>query len=200
MLSQIKGTVIDAYGQGLVVEVGGLGFSVTVVDTAFFPKGSSVELQSYLHWNQENGPTLYGFKTSVEKKIFLLVIGCSGIGPKIGLAVLAHFSPAAFIKVISTNDLAALSSVSGIGPKKAEQMLLQLRHKVAHLVDEGVVLEDSVDMSKWKNISDALNSLNYSKPEVLKAMHHLQDQPNSGQATFDELLRSALAFLSKGLR
>ena len=74
MLGQIKGVVIGLEGQSLLVEAGSLGFLVAVADGTFFQKGAPVELQVHVHWNQENGPTLYGFRTAMEKKIFLLII------------------------------------------------------------------------------------------------------------------------------
>ena len=67
----------------------------------------------------------------------MLVIGCSGIGPKIALAVLAHLGAQGFVEVVSCGDERALSKVNGIGPKKAEQIIVQLKHKVSKLISSG---------------------------------------------------------------
>ena len=91
-------------------------------------------MQTYMHWNQDNGPTLYGFNSILEKTVFLLIISCSGIGPKIGLAVLHHLEPATFVQAIIEENIKVLSSISGIGAKKAEQICVALKHKVAKLL------------------------------------------------------------------
>lgn len=197
MLSHVKGAVARVEDQEVVVEVGGLGFSVLVPNAAVFQKGAAVELQLYMHWNQDQGPTLYGFGSPLEKKIFLLIISCSGIGPKIALAVLHQLTPAAFVQAIMTSNLDALSSVSGIGRKKAEQLLVQLRHKVGPLSEAVEQFVESADTVRWKDVADALGSLNYSRQEVTRAMQFLHESHAGKQAPFDELFRHALSYLAK---
>ncbi len=197
MLNHVKGTITKVEEQGVVVEVAGIGFSVLVPNAAVFQKGAQTELNIYMHWNQEQGPSLYGFSSLLEKKVFLLIISCSGIGPKIALALLHQMTPTAFVQAITTGNLDALSSVSGIGPKKAEQLMVQLRHKVSQLstmMDESV---ESVDAVRWKDVADALGSLNYSRQEVSRAMQFLHETQAGKPAPFDELFRHALSFLAK---
>lgn len=197
MLSHIKGTISRVEEQGIVLEVAGFGFIILVPNAALFKQGSQVELQLYLHWHQDQGPVLFGFSSTLEKKLFLLIIGCSGIGPKIALALLQHMTPAAFVHAITTGDLDALSSVSGIGRKKAEQLLVQLRHKVEQLSEAVESFTGSRDAVRWKDVSDALDSLNYSRSEVVRAMQYLHEHYTDKQIAFNELLRSALSYLSK---
>lgn len=197
MFNMIKGTVIEAQDNELTVDVGGIGFAVCVVQPMHFAQGAMVQLYTYLHWNQEQGPCMYGFSSITEKKLFLMIISCSGIGPKIALALLNQLAPGTFIKAIANNDVATLSSVNGIGPKKAEHMLVQLRHKITPLLEAGLDTKDLGDAGRWKDVSDALSSLNYSRQEVAKSMHYLQEQFAGKQASFDELLRHSLSYLSK---
>lgn len=126
-----------------------------------------------------------------------MIISCSGIGPKIAVALLNQLAPTTFIKAIANNDISTLSSVNGIGPKKAEHMLVQLRHKITPLLESGLDVKDMGDAGRWKDVSDALGSLNYSRQEVARSMHYLQEQFAGKQASFDELLRHSLSFLSK---
>lgn len=199
MLNYVKGQITDVYDQNIIVEVGGLGLSFQVPSSAAYKKSSSIELHTYMHWNQEQGPSLFGFSSLAEKRVFLLVIGCSGIGPKIALAVLNQLTPAAFVQAVTSQDLQALSSVSGIGPKKAEQLLVQLRHKVAGLLESGVDLSVSGDLIHLKDLSQALSSLNYSRQEITRAVQHVSQEYTGKQASFDELLRQSLSFLAKRL-
>lgn len=197
MLSYLKGMVARVEEQEVVVEVGGFAWAVLVPNAAVFQKGAAVELQTYLHWNQEQGPTLYGFSSQLEKRIFLLIISCSGIGPKIGLAVLHQLTPAVFVQAITTSNLDVLSSVNGIGRKKAEQILVQLRHKIGPLSEAVEQFVESAETVRWKDVSDALGSLNYSRQEVTRAMQFLHEHNAGKQAPFDELFRQALSYLAK---
>jgi Holliday junction DNA helicase RuvA len=197
MLSHLKGTIARVEEQEVVIESAGLGFSILVPNASIFQKGSQVELQIYMHWNQDQGPSLFGFSSLLEKKIFLLVISCSGIGPKIALALLHHMTPAAFVQAISTGNLDALSSVSGIGRKKAEQLVVQLRHKIEPLTEAVEEFVESADTLRWKDVSDALGSLNYSRQEVTRAMQYLHEKHAGNQVPFNELLRHALSYLAR---
>jgi holliday junction DNA helicase RuvA len=196
MITLLRGTVLSLASQQLTVEVGGIGFAVGVPDERLYTLKQPVEVQVYFHWNQENGPQLYGFSSELAKTVFTLILSVSGIGPKIGLAVLAQINPEHFLQAIALADTKALSSVSGIGPKKAELMIMQLRDKAAKISpvqesSEGVVL------IKIKEVSQALDSLNYSRSEISAALDFLKKNTSLESASFDELLRKALASLAK---
>ncbi len=200
MFSYIRGTVKGVVENQLTVEVHGVGFSLLVPNPELFQREKEVTVATYLQWNQEQGPTLYGFSNEYEKAIFILVIGCSGIGPKIALLILQHLSPTAFLKAIQTADIKTLSSISGIGPKKAEQLIVQLKHKVTALVDRTWDVgsaEETAMLEQWKNITQVLQSLNYSRQEIDQALSHLSQDAQTGDVAFDVLMRKALSFLAK---
>jgi holliday junction DNA helicase RuvA len=196
MINFLKGTVLDYKDQIVTLDVHDVGFQVTTIENTVFSKGEQLALFIYLQWHQENGPVLFGFQTELEKTVFLLIISCSGIGPKIGLAILSAMKPSSFLKVVQLGDEKALSAVNGIGAKKAEQMIVQLRHKVAKLLESGVVVEKDVQFEQWHNISEVLTSLNYSRNEITNALQYIKES-SAMQAPFDQLLRKALSFLSK---
>lgn len=196
MINYLKGSILAYKDQLITLDVNNIGFQIHVAHTVSMVVGSTIALHMYMHWNQENGPILYGFQTELEKSVFLLIISCSGIGPKIALAILASMKPLHFLKVIQSGDEKALSAVNGIGAKKAEQMIVQLRHKVAKLIEGGVAVEDDAEFEQWKNISEVLSSLNYSRTEITNALGFVRESLRA-DAPFDQLMRKALSFLSK---
>lgn len=197
MITTINGTVKAVKEQSIVVDVGAFALQVAVPQESFFDVGKSVSLATYMHWNQEQGPSLYGFNSELEKSVFLITIDCSGVGPKIGLAVLASLGAERFIEIVQAGDEKALSKVSGIGPKKAEQMIVNLKHKVAKLLDSGVKITGSAHITQWQNIQEVLESLNYSRAEISVAMKQLRESAPDTQLPFDQLMRRALGYLAK---
>lgn len=197
MLSFVKGTVYAIKDQAVVVDTGSFGLTLQVSDNTVFQAGSPVKLHSYLHWNQEQGPSLFGFQTELEKTVFLLVISCSGIGPKIALAVLAGMTPSVFLNVVQAGNDQALSAINGIGQKKAEQLIMQLKHKVVKLLESGIEIDQPGNVVQWQDLSKVLVELKYSKAEVTQALKYVQETQQPGGAKFDVLLRSALSYLSK---
>jgi len=197
MISCLSGIIKEIKEQSLTIDVNGIGFAVALARTEQFKKDASTMLHIHMHWNQESGPALFGFETELERSLFLVVTACSGIGPKIALAVLKHMQPVVFIKAVQTGDVKALSAVPGIGAKKAEQMIVQLRHKVEKLLESGIVIKDDVELSHWSTINDVLTSLHYSRQEISAALSHIKECGLNQTATFDQLLRQALSFLSK---
>ncbi len=200
MFSYIRGVVQSGAENSISIDVRGVGFSVQVANPELFLVGKEATVFVHMQWNQEQGPTLYGFLQEQEKAVFLLVISCSGIGPKIALRVLQKLSPVNFLRAVQTADIKTLSGISGIGPKKAEQLIVQLKHKVSALLDRG--WSESVDdnallLEQWKNISQVLQSLNYSRSEIDQALTHISKEAVENELPFDVLMRKALSFLAK---
>lgn len=197
MITTINGTVKTVKEQSIVIDTGPFALQIAVPQESFFEVGKSVSLATYMHWNQEQGPALFGFNSELEKAAFLIIIDCSGVGPKIGLAVLASLGAERFIEVVQAGDEKSLSKVSGIGPKKAEQMIVHLKHKVAKLLDSGVKITGSAQITQWQNIQEVLESLNYSRAEISVAMKQLRESSVDVQLPFDQLMRRALGYLAK---
>ena len=194
MIYELIGAVSEVQDSFVVVQVGGIGFCVNMALPNSCEINKQIKLYTVLHWNQDHGPSVYGFKTQTERKLFKLVTGCSGIGPKMGLSVLRDLSPQELVQAIEQEDINALSKVSGIGKKKAEHIIVYLKHKIADNFAE----DDSVagSFSHWKDVSQALSSLGYSTSETSNARAYIQKQV-SKDSSFDQVLRLALSFLSK---
>src|SRR5580765_5911453 len=122
MIDHVTGIITAVGDKVLTIDMGSLGLCVAVANSAIFEVGKIQKLHLYLHWNQEQGPTLYGFSHDHERAVFLLVTSCSGIGPKIGLSVLASIGPAQCVQAIQQENPKMLAQVPGIGLKKAEQI------------------------------------------------------------------------------
>ena len=197
MIATLSGIIKTIDEQTIVIEQAGIGFELCVATPLSFSINQQVTVQTYLHWNQDNGPTLYGFNSTIEKMVFLLIISCSGIGPKIGLAVLNHLDPATFLQAIIEENIKVLSSISGIGAKKAEQISVALKHKVAKLLkDQPSLTSSSASLSMWKDLTDTLASLGYSPSEIKSVMNFLKESNLDATTPLSQLLRKSLAFLS----
>lgn len=200
MFSYMRGVVQHVDDQMLSIEVGGIGWQVLVANPALFTVHKEAVIFIHMQWNQEQGPTLYGFMQQQEKAVFLLIISCSGIGPKIALLILEKLSPSAFLRAVQTADIKTLSSISGIGPKKAEQLIVQLKHKVSALLDKGWQHAQDAQgqqIEQWQNIVQVLQSLHYSAGEIDQALAHVAKESKNTSVAFDALLRKALSFLAK---
>ncbi len=198
MIASLHGIIRHTATQLITVEVAGVGFVVGVPDERIYSVGDTARLEIYFHWNAENGPQLFGFSSDVAKTTFSLILSVSGLGPKIGLAVLSSLTPEQFLQAIALADIKTLSSVSGIGAKKAELIIMQLRDKAAKVtMPGGSSSQEGATLTKIKEISDALSSLNYSRAEVTMALDYIKKNFALQETSFDELLRKSLTFLSR---
>ena len=198
MLSHLHGTVTHITDQLVIIDVNGIGFELHITQPGTLSLNKPAKLITYLHWNQEQGPSLFGFHHEQEKNTFTLIISCSGIGPKIALAVLRDLGATHFLQAVNSHNIEALSSVSGIGAKKAEQMIVALKGKVSKLIASGSIDFDGAT-TLWKDVNDALLSLNYSRPEISRAVSILKidSAKTETSPTFEIMFRKVLALLSK---
>ena len=132
MIERLIGTLAAVTGEAVVVDVGGVGFLVDVSAITYrdLPAvGAPLVLLTHLQV-REDALQLYGFSTDEERELFRLFIGVSKIGPKLALAALSSRRPVALKRALATGDVAAFSSVPGIGKKTAERLILELKDKV----------------------------------------------------------------------
>ena len=197
MIYSIEGCITNSYDQSIVINNNGISYLIFVPRPELFQKDTTATLFTYLQWSAEQAPTLYGFLTEFEKSLFEAIISCSGVGPKLGLAVLQSMDPDEFIGVIQRGDQKALNAINGIGVKKAEQIIVQLKYKIEKLISSGVAMPSKAT-SSITEIKEVLKSLKYSSYEVNAALTHLKEQ-DSFHESFDIQIRRALSFLSKSL-
>jgi Holliday junction DNA helicase RuvA len=138
MIASIAGLVSVREGDTVVIQTqGGVGYAVTVplgVHERLPPVGERVSLFTELVV-REDGWSLYGFDDPFERTVFQRLLSASGVGPRLALAVLSALGPARAARSIRDRDLAALASVTGIGKKKAERIVLELQDRFKELAD-----------------------------------------------------------------
>jgi Holliday junction DNA helicase RuvA len=132
VIATLTGVLAGRDGETIIIETdGGVGYAVAVPLPVFErlpPAGSRIRLHTELIV-REDGWSLYGFDRAVERAIFQRLLGASGFGPRLALALLSALGPERTVRGIRDRDIAVLSSVSGIGRKKAERLILELRDR-----------------------------------------------------------------------
>jgi holliday junction DNA helicase RuvA len=185
VIGSLRGTVLERSLSGeVVVEVGGVGYRVLVPTLAVLVPGEPAFLFTHLHV-REDALVLYGFPTREERDTFEVLIGATGVGPKLALAICSVHGPAALRRVLADDDVDALTLVPGVGKRTAQRLLLELK---ARLEVPGVVaLEDGPEASGRRQVREALAELGYSPDEVRDALVGLSDD-----GPVEQLLRDAL--------
>lgn len=169
MISTILGVLADRSSETVVIETqGGVGYAITLplgVHERLPPAGKSVRLFTELVV-KEDGWALYGFDDPAERTIFQRLLGASGVGPKLALAILSHLGPARTVRSLQGKDVTTLSTVSGIGKKKAEKMVIELHDRFADLNIATVAAPRPAGDAAVK----ALTGLGYSQREAETAV------------------------------
>ncbi|MFO7547624.1 MAG: Holliday junction branch migration protein RuvA [Acidimicrobiia bacterium] len=163
MIGRLRGHVAAIRGERVVVDVHGFGFEVVMhaKGMAALPGiAEPVMLHTHLH-AREDGLTLYGFDGEADRDLFRVLLGASGVGPKVAMAILGVFSADALRTVIASEDVDALTRVPGVGKRGAQKIILDLRPKLADL--EADVLEGGSDSALLRQ---ALESLGYAPAEI----------------------------------
>ena len=132
MIAYVRGKVLAVTEETAIIDVGGIGYELYCSAGAFRKStvGETAELYTYLQV-KEDGVTLFGFESVKEKELFLKLITVSGVGPKMGIAVLSAMSGEEFARAIATGDAKRLSAVKGLGKKTAEKIILELHGKIS---------------------------------------------------------------------
>jgi len=164
MIACIEGTIISKDSNSLVVNVGGLGYRVFVVHELIATTTIDQPIRLMTHLVvREDSQTLYGFLTNETLHLFTLLIGVSGIGPKIAMAILSSARTSELRSAISQGDSAIFTAISGVGLKTAQRLILELRSKI------GATLLDG-NLSDSEDIISAMTSLGYNMYEIRKVI------------------------------
>ena len=202
MITYLKGIVHSTGEKSIILLVNDVGYNLLTPKPEIFPHTTKAELFIYSHWNTDRGTTLYGFASELDKTVFLMIIDCQKIGPSIGLQILSQLDALTFLEVIAAQNSKALSSLHGIGPKKAEGIVLELKNKATKLLASGTISTTSIDGKNsgasraLPEVSEALLSLGYSKQEISQTLSFLAQNNGAGNS-FDQLLRMGLSYISK---
>lgn len=178
MIAYLKGLIAAKDAYGIVMDVGGVGYSLLLSTNALaqLPMvGNPAQVFTYMQV-KEDGIALFGFYDMAEKDMFTKLIGVSGIGPKMALSALSTFKPQELAAVIADGDIARVSTISGVGKKTAQRIVLELQ---GILKSEATLFNMPAEKSgAMADAAQALESMGFSADEISAA---LQGFTNTGQ-------------------
>jgi Holliday junction DNA helicase RuvA len=196
LIAQLRGRLLRKEPQEAVLEVGGVGYRVTIPLSTFYrigEPGAEVTLLTHTHV-REDALALFGFLTGVEQALFERLIAVSGVGPKLAVSILSGIEATELVAALRSSDLARLTRIPGVGMKTAERLVLELKDKMQGL-PSGEAAPPEAPRAATDDLVSALVHLGYSRPEAERAVERtLREQ---GDRRFEDLLRSALQVIAR---
>lgn len=200
MIAQLKGVLLESSFTEAVVDVGGVGYRVLIPISTFdkLPRvGEPVTLLTRMDV-REDAILLFGFATRQERSMFELLITVNGIGAKTALNILSSMNIPSFCSAVASGDLKMLKKISGVGPKSAERILVELRDKVQNILPEVAFAGGSAPADK--SVEDAilaLGQLGFQGPKFQKLISEVAQQIPEDQRSSENIIRKALQTLNK---
>lgn len=196
MIAFLRGRLLEKHPNRVVVDVSGVGYEVHVPLSSFYgmaEPGGEIALRVHTHV-REDTLALFGFGSVLELQLFERLIGVSGIGPRLALAVLSGIEPPDLVQAVQRGDIARLTAIPGVGKKTAERISLELKDRLAALgAAPGAGAGEPA--SAREDVISALLNLGYHRPAAEKAIDAvLAAEPD---AEFEAALRGALRRLSR---
>ncbi|TDI27660.1 MAG: Holliday junction branch migration protein RuvA [Acidobacteria bacterium] len=198
MIAQLRGRLVEKHPNRVIVDVQGVGYDVQVPLSTFYglgEPGSDVVFRVHTHV-REDTLALFGFATRLELQLFQRLIGITGIGPRLALAVLSGIESAELVRAVRQGDVARLTGIPGVGKKTAERIGLELRDRLPAGLDlesDGPDLEGRETDMRGDLLSALLN-LGYHRPLAERAVGAALV---AGDGTFEQILRQALKALAR---
>ena len=184
MINRILGTIVEKNPSIVILDVGGIGYEIGIPVSTFskLPQiGEKVLLHTHLYI-REDSHQLFGFLEEIERSLFGKIIKVSGIGPRVGLAILSTTSPKSLVSYIEERNAEKLCQIPGIGKKTAERMIIELNGKIE------AVSENTND---HEELIQALLALGYSEKELRSTVSTIEYK-----LTIQEKIKKALKLLS----
>jgi Holliday junction DNA helicase RuvA len=197
VIAHLRGRILAKSPNRVVVDVAGVGYDVSVPLSTFYglgEEGKEIALRIHTHV-REDALALFGFATTLEQELFERLIGVSGIGPKVALAVLSGIEPFELVRAIERADLARLTAIPGVGKKTSERIVLELKDRLPRIAPAGAAQGSSEPPAMRDDLLSALVNLGYHRPLAEKAVDAaLKRAPDGG---FELTLKQALRELAK---
>jgi holliday junction DNA helicase RuvA len=200
MIAYLRGRILEKQPTRIIVDVSGVGYDVAVPLSTYYTAGdpgAEIALRVHTHV-REDQLALYGFASALELALFERLIGISGIGPKLALAVLSGIEPRELVAAIQRGDVVRLTRIPGVGKKTAERMSMELRDRLPKALEAvaGEPLAATEGDERRADLASALGNLGYDQRAVDKALDTVM-QEAAADASFELHLRSALKILSR---
>jgi len=194
VIALLRGRLLQKEATRLIVDVQGVGYEVLVPLSTFYllpDPGAEVTLRVHTHV-REDQIALFGFLSPVEQQLFERLIGISGIGPRLALAVLSGIEPADLARAVQAGDVHRLTRIPGVGKKTAERIGLELKDRLPEDLVAAVAGVARADGSLLRSdLISALLNLGYHRPLADKAVDAALEAEGDG-ATFERTLKRAL--------
>jgi len=153
MIYQVSGVLTTKHKDFVVLEVNGVGLKIVAttntIDT--FKVKEKIVLHTYLHV-REDTLDLYGFSSILEREVFVLLIGISGIGPKLAITILSGMLPGQLKDKIISGDITALTSISGVGAKTAKRIIIELKDKFTKIEEGSLGFDDKLNSKLYEDL------------------------------------------------
>ena len=194
MIGSIKGKVAELATEYCLIETpGGVGYRVFMpsANLAALTMGSEVRVHTYTSV-REDAILLFGFLQKQYYDLFVLLIGISGVGPKVALGILSAVKPDDFYMAVENRDMKALTKLPGIGKKTAERLLLELKDKISggsEVIDAVFYPQNEVPQNAVGEAIEALQALGYSNSEIVPA---LKTVPGYEAMPCEEIIKQVL--------
>jgi Holliday junction DNA helicase RuvA len=199
MIAFLRGTILEKQPNLIIVDVQGVGYEVHVPLSTYYDvgdPGNEVALRIHTHV-REDALDLYGFLTTLEQQLFERLIGISGIGPKLAVAVLSGIEPRELVAAVQRANVARLTGIPGIGRKTAERIVLELRDRLSQVAvpESDRTAATSSDGRLRDDLLSALQNLGYHRPLAERAIDSTLAAASA--PTFEQALKAALRELMR---
>ena len=201
MYAYIEGIVEEVTEKNAVIDNQGIGYEIYMPSTSLSKLIHHENIKIYTYYSStDNGTFLYGFLSKEEKRLFLLLISVSGVGPKGAMAILSVLSPEDLTYAIIGENVKAITAANGIGTKAAQKIIVELKDKldlfetIENSLAKGQALNDSSAGSMKNNVLSGLTALGFSSGDAIKALNEVEIDENTTEET---LLKAALLKLKR---
>ncbi len=195
MITQISGNILSTDENGAEISFLSCVMYCWIPRSDTLKANNNVTLYTYLSWSQENGPSLFGFLEKEEKMLFTLLISCSGIASKVALSILNKLDCSTIAHAILSKNIKLLTQVPGIGSKKAELIIFELKDKIEKHFSHLIIPASHTEI--MCETMEALKQLGYSSNEISRVLKAITSEiPLSSICTIQDLLSRSLKKLS----
>ena len=197
MIYQVSGVLTTKHKDFVVLEVNGVGLKIVAttntIDT--FKVKEKIVLHTYLHV-REDTLDLYGFSSILEREVFVLLIGISGIGPKLAITILSGMLPGQLKDKIISGDITALTSIPGVGAKTAKRIIIELKDKFTKIEEGSLGFDDNLNSKLYEDALNALLSLGYSQHQSKKSLDNVANRNDTLNNNLEEIIKTALKYIN----
>ena len=197
MIEFLKGKLHSKEKNVIIIDVNGIGYLCHITSSTYdkCPQlGDIISILIHFHVT-ENSQELFGFYDEIERNMFRMLIGISGIGPKTAIAMLSNITPQEFKKRIIASEVNMLTVIPGIGLKTAKRIIVELKDKFIKMIDDGMPIEENLTtIPAISEASNALISLGFKLKDVQIILKSIVD--NDGVDNTENLIRKALKLLN----